>query len=89
MQKIMIVEDDSAIREELAVILENHGYDTFSVTDFTDITALAKKQQPDLILLDIGLPEQDGFTLCTSKKLSARPLYSSPAAIQVWTKCGR
>lgn len=70
MQKIMIIEDNSAIREELSLILKNEGYDCVSVTDFTDIPALAGKLQPDLILLDIGLPEEDGFLLCTRLKKS-------------------
>ncbi len=70
MQKIMIIEDDSAIREELSLILKNEGYDSIPVTDFTDIPELAGKLQPDLILLDIGLPKEDGFWLCTRLKKS-------------------
>lgn len=64
MQKIMIIEDDSAIREELVLLLKNEGYCPFPVEDFTDIPKQAKQLCPDLILLDIGLPGQDGFSLC-------------------------
>jgi len=64
MQKIMIVEDDPAIREELALILENEGYASLPVTDFHVIPEQAERERPDLILLDIGLPGRDGFSLC-------------------------
>ena len=66
MQKIMIIEDDPAIRDELALLLENEGYKPISVTDFISIPNQAAQERPDLILLDIGLPGQDGFTLCTA-----------------------
>ncbi len=66
MQKIMIIEDDPAIREELALLLENEGYSSLVVTDFTDIPEQALREYPDLILLDIGLPGRDGFSLCTA-----------------------
>lgn len=64
--KIMIVEDDSAIREELVLLLENEGYQVLTVTNFDTITDQAVQEQPDLILLDIGLPRQDGFSLCAA-----------------------
>ena len=41
MPKIMIIEDDPAIREELALLLENEGYATLVITKFTDIPAQA------------------------------------------------
>lgn len=66
MQTIMIIEDDPAIREELALLLENEGYAPRTVTDFTDISDQAAAARPDLILLDIGLPGRDGFSLCAA-----------------------
>lgn len=75
MQKIMIIEDDPGIREELASLLGNQGYLVFSVTDFRQVTTQVLQEQPDLILLDIGLPGRDGFALCTDiRKLSDRPI---------------
>ena len=64
MQKIMIIEDDPAIREELALLLKNEGYTPLMVTEFTDVPGQAARERPDLILLDIGLPGKDGFSLC-------------------------
>lgn len=56
MQTIMIIEDDEAIREELALLLENEGYKPLPVTDFDSVPAQAVRSRPDLVLLDIGLP---------------------------------
>lgn len=64
MKKIMIVEDDPVIREELSILLKNEGYCPLPVTDFTDISKQAVQNSPDLILLDIGLPGQDGYAVC-------------------------
>lgn len=66
MQKIMVIEDDTAIQEELALLLENEGYTPLVVTNFTDIPEQAVLERPDLILLDIGLPGRDGFSLCAA-----------------------
>ena len=66
MQKIMIIEDDPAIRDELTFLLGNEGYRSLPVTDFDNIPDQAIQEHPDLILLDIGLPGQDGFSLCSA-----------------------
>ena len=66
MPKIMIIEDDPAIREELALLLENEGYTPLAITEFTDVPGQAARERPDLILLDIGLPGRDGFSLCAA-----------------------
>jgi len=62
----MVIEDDTAIQEELALLLENEGYMPLVVTNFTDIQGQAVLERPDLILLDIGLPGRDGFSLCAA-----------------------
>ncbi len=77
MQKIMVIEDDTAIQEELALLLENEGYMPLVVTNFTDIQGQAVLERPDLILLDIGLPGRDGFSLCAAlrKAVSAPVIF--------------
>ncbi|MDE5746973.1 MAG: response regulator transcription factor [Acetatifactor sp.] len=70
MQQIMIIEDDPAIRDELTLLLENEGYHPLPIVDFTDIVGQAVENRPDLILLDIGLPKQDGFSLCAGLRKS-------------------
>ncbi|WP_343210167.1 response regulator transcription factor [Anaerolentibacter hominis] len=75
MQKIMIIEDDPGIREEITFLLENEGYQPLPITDFQDVTGQVKEAQPDLVLLDLGLPGRDGFTLCAAiRKMSSLPI---------------
>lgn len=65
MTKIMIIEDDPAVRGELALLLTKEGYQSIAGTAFHDIIRQVKEESPDLILLDLGLPGQDGLSLCT------------------------
>lgn len=71
MRKIMIVEDDPAVREELALLLENEGCAPLAVTEFAGVPGQAARERPDLILLDVGLPGRDGFSLCAALRKAA------------------
>ena len=61
MEKILIIEDDKTIREELSILLTNNNYDVSSIEEFLDIEKSIKDINPDLILLDINLPNTDGY----------------------------
>ena len=63
--KIMIVEDDPVIRGELQTLLEGNGYLTVGIQDFSAVIEQIKQEAPHLILLDIKLPGESGFTLCS------------------------
>lgn len=63
---ILIIEDDPLIRTELQIFLRNVGYSVSCVTNFKDPLEQVKEVCPDLILLDVNLPKQDGFTLCSA-----------------------
>lgn len=71
MQKIMIIEDDPAIRDELALLLGNEGYQVLLVTEFREVPKQVRDAGVDLILLDLGLPGQDGFSLCAEIQKSS------------------
>ena len=67
--KILIVEDDIKIRQELKTLLEHHQYEISLIEDFTkDIIEEINKTEKDLILLDINLPNQNGFDICKKVK---------------------
>lgn len=70
MKKILIVEDDPVIREELALLLTNEGYRAETVTDFTAVAGQALAAEPDLVLLDLGLPGRDGLAVCADIRRS-------------------
>ncbi|WP_277674614.1 response regulator transcription factor [Piscibacillus halophilus] len=64
MEKIMIVEDDIKIAEYLCSYIEKYGYEVTIATDFENIMEAFRKVEPNLILLDINLPNYDGYYWC-------------------------
>ena len=62
-KKILIVEDDADVRLGYQVFLKANHYDTFFAADGVSAMSEARKHQPDLIILDLGLPAGDGFTV--------------------------
>lgn len=63
-KKIIIVEDEFFMREELQYILEKEGYDTFCITKFSNVIDDIISASPDLVLLDLNLPGISGFEIC-------------------------
>jgi DNA-binding response OmpR family regulator len=62
--RVLVVEDDEAIGSELAEALAAQGYDTGWVTHGQEALDQMAPKAPDLILLDLGLPDVDGVALC-------------------------
>jgi two-component system KDP operon response regulator KdpE len=68
-KRILIVDDDPDIREGMHVRLKYSGFDTCFATDALSCVAVARKEEPDLIILDLGLPEGDGFLIIERLKI--------------------
>ena len=60
-KKILIVEDDADVRLGYNVFLRANHYDTLFAADGTSAVSEARKHEPDLVILDLGLPAGDGF----------------------------
>ena len=75
MAKILIIEDDKKIREELELFLNKNGFEAVSLNHFQNVIEDVLEQKADLILLDINLPVVDGEYICKEiRKVSNVPL---------------
>ena len=75
MKRIAIVEDEVYMREELAEMLRSADYEVHEITIFEDTAGQLLRLSPDLILLDINLPQASGFQVCREiKQKSAIPV---------------
>lgn len=63
MKKILIIEDETVIRDELKLLLENSGYEVLTIDNFVNTKENIIKSKADLILLDINLPNINGEML--------------------------
>ncbi len=59
--KILIVEDDRTLQRALEIRLKSNGYEVLLAADGETGVELARKDKPDIIILDLGLPGIDGF----------------------------
>lgn len=62
--RILVVDDDPGLRETVTVALERAGFQTRTASDGRTGIVAAERDKPDLIVLDVGLPEMDGFEVC-------------------------
>lgn len=75
MQKILIVEDDEKLRNELKIFLEKNGYKVEVLETFKNTLQDILNINPDLVLLDINLPNSDGEYICKEiRKTSSMPI---------------
>jgi sigma-B regulation protein RsbU (phosphoserine phosphatase) len=70
-EKILVINDDDTIRELTQLILQARGYETFEANSGATGIEQADRNKPDLILLDIMMPEMDGYETCQKLKASS------------------
>lgn len=75
MAKIMIIEDETTIRELISEELQKWQFDTFGTTDFNNVLEDFQQEDPQLVLLDINLPVFDGYYWCQKiREISKIPI---------------
>lgn len=75
MQKILIVEDDEKLRNELEIFLNNNGYQAETLKSFNHTIQDILNRNPNLLLLDVNLPNADGEYICKEiRKQSNLPI---------------
>lgn len=73
--RILVIEDDKSIRNFLRAILEANNYDVIMANTGSEAYSLITSQCPDLIILDLGLPDMDGMNLLKSvREWSSLPI---------------
>lgn len=85
-KKILIIEDDPDVRKAMHIRLKANQYDTFFAADALSSMVEARKNEPDLIILDLGLPAGDGFVVM--ERLATVPALSVIPVIVVSARAG-
>ncbi|MDA9563373.1 response regulator transcription factor [Flavobacteriales bacterium] len=67
-EKVLLVDDDEDITEFLGYNLKKEGYEVFTSNNGKDAIAIARKEHPDLIVLDVMMPGMDGVETCLELK---------------------
>lgn len=70
-RRVLVVDDNHDSADSLAMVLQVHGHDARPAYDGSQAIALARSFQPEVVLLDIGLPDMDGREVC--RQLRALP----------------
>ena len=75
MTKILVVEDDHQIQQELVLLLQRNGFEAQAITSFESVPQQIITAHPDLVLLDLNLPGIDGQQICREvRQLSNVPI---------------
>lgn len=71
-KKILLVDDETGLVELMKMRLEREGYEVIAGYDGQEALGKARKEKPDLIILDLMLPKLDGYKVCGLLKKDAR-----------------
>jgi len=74
MARILIIDDDPDIVESVTMVLKKNGHDVLGAYGGVEGLEKARKEKPDAIILDVMMPDKDGYEVC--KELKADPEYS-------------
>lgn len=69
--RILLVEDNETIRHAFGILLEEHGYAVLEAASGAEALETTRRESPDLVLMDLGLPDQNGLEV--TRQLKADP----------------
>lgn len=64
--KILVIDDDVAITELMSMLLKTHGFDAITSNSGIEGVELARKNTPNVVLLDLMMPDMDGWQVCAA-----------------------
>src|SRR5262245_37465897 len=67
-RRILVVDDDPAMRASIKVLLQNWGFEALEASDASEATDIAQKQEPDIVISDVVMPEISGLELLRTLK---------------------
>lgn len=83
----MVVDDEAAIADLVTVYLKNEGYEVFTCYTASEALACVKRENLSLAILDVMLPDMDGFALCQQIRESHLfPIIMLTARGRIWTR---
>ena len=64
--KLLVIDDDSAVTDLLSLLLKSQGFEVFATNNSAEGLSMIRELQPDLVILDLMMPEMDGWEVCRS-----------------------
>lgn len=64
--KLLVIDDDAAVTDLLSLLLKSQGFEVFATNNSADGLSMIRELQPDLVVLDLMMPEMDGWEVCRS-----------------------
>jgi DNA-binding response OmpR family regulator len=80
-RKILVVDDEPSLRLLVVGTLQAYDYQVFKAVNGREALEIAKREKPDLVLLDVVMPEIDGFEVC--RRLKADPMTKGATVIML------
>jgi DNA-binding response OmpR family regulator len=75
MYKVLIIDDDPAMTELVTLLLKTHGLDTYVANSGEEGLQMINKISPDVVILDLMMPDMDGWQVCTQvRSFSSVPI---------------
>jgi DNA-binding response OmpR family regulator len=67
--KIFVIDDDTAVTDLLSVLLTSQGFDVWATNSSTEGLTHIREKMPDLVILDLMMPEMDGWEICRAVRM--------------------